>query len=629
MQSKTSFFNKILFKKNLSRSWPLGLLWFLILFYETSLKMILSMLDGTPESLAAYGSDYVLANTLSMQNGLVLFALFVAIIGAMLIFSYLYQKRDAYMMHAFPLSRKSLYFTGLCALLLVLLLPILLNTACLLLLALASGAGQLQLIFFAAWVQLGACLIFAGIAMFTLMVSGQGITTLVFYFIFNGMFLLMEYIIRIFVSVLMFGLNNFSEGCSLKVLTPLLKISDSCYISVNVDWSEQGDKILSFTTEMLGGRLISLYILVGILLMGVSYILYSRKKLESVHEFITIPLLKWIFQVAVSLFLSLFMAIFTLVILQGVLPYSYAGYFTLAMILSLFYGAIIFYVIQMLAGRSTRVFDKKTACHCAIYSLAVLAFLLTFRFDLWHLESYLPDASQIEWAGFEGDNIQVYTDEENIEKLLELQKGIIADKKEMRDMAYSQEATKSIAIRYKLKSGKLIYRYYVFEESSADKSSRYKELQEEFLALANDPENIKEHVIGNIWNNCEVIGLDLERIDNDEDSETKAADLNGLDSEEKKAAYQAIYEAVLKDIDEGTMMQESFDTEENSGSNCQLHLVLNNEEISYQTDTDKYYDYGLDDTQHTVDLYITLKENQKNTMKLLQEYGLIDSTALD
>ncbi len=622
MQSKTSFFNRTLFKKNLSRTWLLGLIWFLILFYESCLPLVLARFDRSPDSLAAFGSDYVLANTLSAMNGSVSCSIFVAIIGAMLIFSYLYQKRDAYMMHAFPFSRKTLYFTGLSALALVMLLPVLLNTGCLLLLSLTSGAGQLQLIFYAAWVQIGACVIFAGIAMFTLMISGQGITTILFYFIFNSMFMLMEYIIRIFVSVLMFGLDNFSDGCSLKMLTPLLNIVDNCGISLNAEWSEKGDELLSYSTELQGGRIIAIYILAGIFLMGLGYLLYCRKKMETVHEFITIPLMKWIFQIGISFFVSLFMAVFTISMVQNIFPYSYKGYFLSAIVLSIFYGVIIFYAAQMLIKRSTRVFEKKTARYCMIYSLAALAFLLTFRFDLWHLESYVPEASQVEWAGFEGNYIQVYTDEENIEKLLELHKGILADKKEMREMTFSQNPTQYISIRYKLKNGKVIYRYYAFEESNEGKSSLYQELQEKFLELANDPENIKEHILGNIWDSCEVTDLSVEAIDEEEDNSEKIGDLSSLGREEKKAAYEAIYEAVLKDIDEGNMLQESFETEENT-VNSQLHLLLTDPKVSYSSDVGIYYDYAAEDSAtHSIDIYISLNEKQKNTIKALKEYGL-------
>lgn len=619
MQSKTSFFNGTLFKQNLRRTWPLGLVWFLILFFTTSLQFILQM--ESLDTSAAYESDYILVSTLSRQNGGVFFSIFVAIIGAMLLFGYLYQKRDAYMMHAFPLSRKTLYFTGLSALAVVMLLPVLLNTACLLLLALLSGAGHLQLIFFAAWIQLGACVIFAGIAMFTLMISGQGIATIIFYFIFNGMFLLMEVAIRLFIGTLMFGLNNFLEDYSLKILSPLVNILDNCCIELNAEWSENGEKLLSFSADMLGGRDIAIYVLVGIFLMGLGYVLYCRKNLETVHEFITVPLMKWIFQICIPFFLSIYMAVFSLIILQEVLPYSYGGYFALAIFLSLFYGVIIFYLAQMLIKRSTRVFEKKTARCCIIYSLAALVVFLTFRFDLWHLESYVPDASQIEWAGIEDSNIQVYTDEENIGKVLELQKGIIADKKEMREMTYSRKPVQYISIRYKLKNGKMICRYYTFEESSEGHSSLYQEVQDRFLALANDPENIKEHILGNIWDDCDVTYLAVEA--NDEEDNEKAEELSGLGSEEKKAAYRAIYEAVLKDIDEGKMLQESFDTEEKMAGS-QLHLVLSNQEISYSSDISKYYGYSTEDMedQHSVDIYISLNEKATNTIKALKEYGL-------
>ena len=146
-------------------------------------------------------------------------------------------------------------------------------------------------------------------------------------------------------------------------------------------------------------------------------------------------------------------------------------------------------------------------------------------------------------------------------------------------------------------------------------------MQDRFLALANDPENIKEHILGNIWDDCDVTYLAVEA--NDEENNEKAEELSGLESDEKKAAYRAIYEAVLKDIDEGKMLQESFDTEEKMAGS-QLHLVLSNQEISYSSDISKYYGYSTEDMedQHSVDIYISLNEKETNTIKALKEYGL-------
>lgn len=125
MKSKTSFFNKTIYKKNLSRFFFFPVLYFLALFVGTSCNAILDRLE-----LLTYKNVYV--QTLQdnsdlhdaiMNSNISLVVAIYMILTTLAVFSYLYQRRSCNMMHAFPVNRKILFGTGVLSILTMALVP--------------------------------------------------------------------------------------------------------------------------------------------------------------------------------------------------------------------------------------------------------------------------------------------------------------------------------------------------------------------------------------------------------------------------------------------------------------------------------------------------------------------------
>ncbi len=651
MQLKTSFFNRTMIKKNVARSWIAGVLWFAWIFYRYPLGFLLVIWDKSAESAVQYGKGYALLQSLTTTGMFsdALIASVLAIAVVMLNFSYLFKKRDCYMIHSFPVGRKSLFFSGLTSTLLVMLLPVLLNGIFMGILAVGTGAGYLRMVGISSAILLISVIIFVGMSVFTIMISGQAVTTLVFYLIFNFLFEMIRSVLITAVNTLMFGMGESSEFTFLSILSPVSYLSDMS-IEIDVDWSKDGEQITKLSTAFTDGKVLLFYLILGIFLMIAAYFLYQHKKLETVNDFITVPFMKWVFSFGASFFISLSAAIFVVSTLKTSFNFNYNSYFAVAIVLTVICGFFVFFLSQMLIEKNIWVLKKEKMLAWAGYTVVAFLFLLSFRFDFWNMEDYIPDASQIEWAGYQDRYTQIYTDADNIAKFIQLHKAILKDKKEMSDMAFyngASEDVQNIAFRYKLKNGKTIIRYYFFVNPKQEEfSDSYSEITESFLALANDPENIKEHVVGNIWNTCEVIHADF--VKNEADSATgddpvysiEDSTETVIDSADESAsssnasygygqnsseAYQAIYEALLKDIDEGNIYQESFASYDDSGDELTLTMKNTGKE-KYYADSDRFYAQNLNDLDYSViNIFATITDNCSNTKAALEKYGFYDN----
>ena len=115
------------------------------------------------------------------------FSIVISIVVTAITFWYLFNRRDSYMMHAFPVSRRSLYFTGLASSFTVSIVPVILTASIMSVAALASGAGNISCVWYWALITAFTTVLFTSIAMFSLMITGQLVTGIVFYGIFEDL----------------------------------------------------------------------------------------------------------------------------------------------------------------------------------------------------------------------------------------------------------------------------------------------------------------------------------------------------------------------------------------------------------------------------------------------------------
>ena len=127
MKSKTSFFNKTIFLKNITHFWPIWLMilvWnlFIMPFMIFNSSLQYKMLNNiTEQEISILRSNDILGIVAVYANPVILFVF--SVIAVMAVFSYLYNSRSAYTIHALPVTRKELFITNYVSGLLFLIIP--------------------------------------------------------------------------------------------------------------------------------------------------------------------------------------------------------------------------------------------------------------------------------------------------------------------------------------------------------------------------------------------------------------------------------------------------------------------------------------------------------------------------
>lgn len=225
MRSVTSCFNSTLYRKNLSRFWPIWALYSVIWLFVLPLNLLTTIQRGRNWALEdlADSLDYFSQATVgySLNLGTVLAVLF-GLLAAMAVFSYLDTSRSACMMHALPLRREALFFTNYLSGLSFLLLP---NAAIFgLTLAGEAVSNCLDLGALTVWllVQSATCLFFYSFAVFCAMFTGHLLALPIFYGVLNCLAAILSALMDAVLYLFLYGYNGLSSTTQQAVawLTP-------------------------------------------------------------------------------------------------------------------------------------------------------------------------------------------------------------------------------------------------------------------------------------------------------------------------------------------------------------------------------------------------------------------------
>ena len=358
MKLKTSFFNKTLFMKNLTRFAPAWVLYglFMLLIVGSS------VLTDT---------DFYLANNLSsLTMAFSAINVCYAFLVGQLLFGDLFQSRMCNALHALPIRREGWFLTHLASALAFSLIP---NTVFSLLLFAGLGkywaaallwltAATLQYIFF------------FGVACISALLVGNRFAMLVVYGIINFFSGIVLWLVMELYIPHLYGVELDYE--------PFLMFCPTIYF-FNFEWFEAGKTapILQLTN---GWGYLGICTAVGLGLMGLALLLYRKRNLEKAADFIAFPPAAPVFLVMYTFCAGTALHMFCNIFLSE------------ESILFLIIGlAIGFFTGRMLLDRTIRVFRWKTALRFAIlltvFGLTVLLTILDpIGFTRW-----VPEPEQV------------------------------------------------------------------------------------------------------------------------------------------------------------------------------------------------------------------------------------------
>lgn len=605
MKSKKSFFDGMIYKKNLEHLWPLWVIYTIVLLLMVPAKILancnFSYSGYTEAELQQLRlNNYVFSLFQGIgYEGMTLVAAVSATIIAMAVFRYLFHERSAQAYHSMPLSRRELFFSNYLAGLTMLLVPVLLAFFGGVIVTVLSGVTALE--YLLAWILIfsGECFFFYSMAILVCMFTGQLWVVPVFQLIFNVLFIGVRYLVTSLMGTIGYGLSQSYAGRQTSIFSPLFFMINR----IGLRYRENYDSwdMASYEFEIVGFRYLGIYVVVALVMSVVAYILYLRRKIEMTGDVLSIwetrPLFRW--GVAVCGAFLCGMCAFGL--LSNVIRTPRVGFVVVLVAVAL--GALFcFFAAQMLLEKKITVFQKKRIGECLVCCFLCIIFVISIKCNAFGLETKIPDADEIASASV-SMYYQVDLDTpEGIETIRRIHRSIVDSKEEF--LAYQSDFALSDDVRwteidYILKDGSRMVRSYAVPVSSA-----YMENQDSVASviygLSMDPEN---YLRGNIDKDYDQIKI------NEMSIEVYGYNLEGRTIELTDTQAQQLYTAYIKDIRQGHIVLWT------GGDVWDNMYYMNSLMMDYSTGKGGHeYNYTS----------LNLNSQCSNTIELLKQMGIIN-----
>ena len=444
MKSKTSCFSKTIFRKNITHFWPIWCLFLLFYLFIMPFSEFIGYLGekagyDTGKTLAEKMAESILIpETIQIVFNPVILLIF-SLIAAGAVFSYLYTSRASYTMHAFPVTRTSLFITNYVSGLLFLWGPMLLGGLLGILVAAGCGYSYIEILFKGVLCAMGISLFFYSFNVFIGILVGQLIAMPVFSLILNFLFVGSKYILTQLFSCFAYGISGEYQNGVLDVLSPLYYISS--HIRVNIQYSGGWSKAVC--TGMTGAKMVAGYALAAVVFLVLAFVLYQRRHLETAGNLIAFSWITPLFRWGVGACFASLGAMTA----GSIMFSSNSGTKRFVMILmaGIVVGVLFFFAAEMVLQKSFRVFAKKR-----------------FR---------------------------------EIEKIIALHENILSHKALYQNIESPWEDGYGINLKYYMKDGSVLTRYYVVAQ---DESARSDENSPVSVARAymREGETYKKNVLG-------------------------------------------------------------------------------------------------------------------------------------
>ena len=429
MRSGISCFNGTLYRKTMTRFWPIWALYGLFWMFAIPLNLMTHYFDylrwnsgpNDPQNmlltLARTIPDYLSPSTW--------LAALMGLLCAMACFGYLYNNRSACMMHALPMRRETLFFTQYLAGLSFLLLPVAAVALCGLLVELAllpSNMWADALPCLGVWflAHSGACLFFFSFAAFCAMFTGHILALPVFYGVLNGLAMGVYVLIEALLAQFYYGFYmQMPDHDLVYYLTPLFALTEANIHTYDPHAWSISDPLL-----------VAIYAGVGVVLAVLALMIYQGRQVESAGDVVSIPLVRPLFQIGVAFCAGLSLGVFTAVFFSC---YDQPLALTLCILV---WTAAGFFVAEMLLKKSFRVLGAWKRCVVMAAAMAVLC-LVSFL-DPFGIEAHTPQAGEVASVRLSLDACYPYdsgqfvgldlTDPQHVQQVIDLHKAILRDK---------------------------------------------------------------------------------------------------------------------------------------------------------------------------------------------------------
>ncbi len=609
MPSKRSFFNRTLFRRNLSHSWPL---WGLLSAAGAMvpLYILLELLNIPRRSLTFPPEEFASA----LYNAVTLFApgftAAYAILCAMLVWGYLYNSRSIGLFHALPVDRTCLFVTNTLSGLTMLLIPYAVTGFLGCLLAVCWGFFHLTAVLNTILAVIFLSVTFFGMATLCAMLTGNIFALPALYLLLNFLSPLLESLIFNIAQQFLVGIN--SEAFRFNVLSPIVQIY-SRFTARYTRFTGEGDP----TVSLHGLWVPALYALAGLGMLALAWFLYRKRHSERAGDVVAFRWLRPVFRYGVALLGGLTIGRLLYFFLWENLfqKGSYADILPFFVCTALG-GLLGCYAASMLLEKSRRVFRgslPSAAIVCA--GAAVLCLLVSV--DVFGAERRVPDMDEIKSVQLEDRGIvsgpfDPEEDPEQVEAVRAFHQALVKDRNYIRSYHpdWDHDAGKAFShyvwLTYELTDGTKLTRQYDlwFTEDRVKTAGTYDNLLEVFYQ---DPEVRRCDVT--IPENADISSIDV--FSNYLEDEVYSINTNDRDPQDAKTLYTALQQ----DADEGSIPAKNVLVNHGSTRNTDTLLCFNVEYRIPLNPWDGSWTYGYKD--------VYIHPQMKNTVDALIELGYL------
>lgn len=428
MKSKTSFFNPGLCRSLLRRNWPVWASYFAVLFFmvPANLMSITQYREYRNPESAEFLYNNLNRSMLEAGPNAVILSFFACALVAMAMYSFMYNSRSTSMYCSLPIRRETVYTTAF----ITGLVPMLISDLIIALFCFAflSGEGMIEAEniwkFLAMAVMGNIC--FFGFAAFCSVLTGNLFILPAVYGVLNVAVLLAESGIQAALNTIVYGYSY--SDTSLGFLSPIGQLAHS--LSVESVYERVLDGGMRETGEYIlhGMGILAIYCAVGLVFAFFGLLLYRRRRMETVSDVVSIPVLKPVFKYCMCFGVSLCFA-------AAMYDMVFARSFTaeteaIACLALMLVGAFIgYFVAEMLMQKTLRVFRGQWKGFL-VSCLIICAFIGIAEFDLSGYEKRLPDLDEVEYVSLSYYDGGTFHEEENISAAHDLHRLLIDSKYE-------------------------------------------------------------------------------------------------------------------------------------------------------------------------------------------------------
>ena len=520
MRSATSYFNFTLFRKNLSRFWPIwglyGLIWLVLL-------PIGLLTDGDYLTLAR--ARLIPLQYLDGMSTALFLAAGFGILCAMAVFSYLYSSRSVGLLHALPMRREGLFLTNYLSGLAFLVLP---NLAVFFLSLLVEAAfGVLVFSSLFVWLVTACfyCLFFYSFAVFCAMFTGHILALPAFYGILNFLVMGLCFLVNDMAQRFLFGFTGAAWMETLGLyLTPVAYLASGVRVSYYDGPAPSYDQV-AFLSGL--GR-VFLVGLIGLVLAALALAVYRRRQLETAGDVVSVAWVRPVFRYGVAFCCAIALGNLFDSIFDRLLP---DGAWTL-LFWMLLWGAFGCFVAVMLLRKTFWVF-KSSWKGCCVFLACLAAAMCLMELDGFGFESRVPDPARVQTAyvvnvrtcpSDDAGWVRLTADDpETIALVTQLHRQIVSEKARLEDdqnmyvSGYTTDADgvdvqtedwKDVRLSYVMTDGDVMYRDYtvpVTGEELAEEGSISALLQ----ALFNAPGFAEEAYFGSLAEGDRLVAAEV------------------------------------------------------------------------------------------------------------------------